>query len=344
MDNMSSAHQEATFPTFDSAWLDSSLALDHIDELPSLDSGFEFVRTSGQHDTPSYESHPRMGLSPWRFPLLQGTQSSALIPSRRPEWPSTLYPSSETDHHRTLSMNIGADSNSISPRYSLTAPGDAVPTLVRQEMLPRLSDTVPRSFTNAMSTYGMSHDPAPEQDAQWYGEESYVSANVLSYRDFLPPVDIQNEAADHQFDISSSFKLEAGVLSPPLTCDPVACDDDQMSHTMAARSRVGSQVVAEEDVGSDQPYAKLIHKAMMKAPGHRMTLRQIYDWFRDNTTKAKEPGSKGWQNSIRHNLSMNQVRWLYPLITWLINTTRPSKVKRPPNNMVSQRSRAMCGC
>ncbi|EXJ87136.1 hypothetical protein A1O3_04094 [Capronia epimyces CBS 606.96] len=57
---------------------------------------------------------------------------------------------------------------------------------------------------------------------------------------------------------------------------------------------------------NDKPYARLIYEALMQAPGHRMMLRDIYEWFRLNTTKPEESGSNGWQNSIRHNLSMNQ--------------------------------------
>jgi hypothetical protein len=63
----------------------------------------------------------------------------------------------------------------------------------------------------------------------------------------------------------------------------------------------------EDDVSLDKPYARLIWEALMQAPGHRMMLPEIYTWFQRNTNKARESGSKGWQNSIRHNLSMNQV-------------------------------------
>ncbi len=63
---------------------------------------------------------------------------------------------------------------------------------------------------------------------------------------------------------------------------------------------------------SDEPYAKLIFRALMSKPDRRMTLQEIYQWFRDNTTKADGDKDKkgGWQNSIRHNLSMNGVRVL----------------------------------
>ncbi|KAI0468448.1 hypothetical protein F4859DRAFT_524391 [Xylaria cf. heliscus] len=54
----------------------------------------------------------------------------------------------------------------------------------------------------------------------------------------------------------------------------------------------------------EEPYAKLIQRALMSANEHKMALQQIYQWFRDNTDKTNNDG-KGWQNSIRHNLSMN---------------------------------------
>lgn len=57
----------------------------------------------------------------------------------------------------------------------------------------------------------------------------------------------------------------------------------------------------------DEPYAQLIYKAFMSKPDHALTLQEIYQWFRENTDKADGEG-KGWQNSIRHNLSMNLVR------------------------------------
>ena len=58
---------------------------------------------------------------------------------------------------------------------------------------------------------------------------------------------------------------------------------------------------------SSEPYAQLIYRALKSVPSHRMVLKDIYEWFEKNTDKAKNNSSKGWQNSIRHNLSMNGV-------------------------------------
>lgn len=60
-------------------------------------------------------------------------------------------------------------------------------------------------------------------------------------------------------------------------------------------------------IDKEQPYAQLIYRALLDAPNHTMILRDIYDWFRRYTDKAAQSETKGWQNSIRHNLSMNGV-------------------------------------
>lgn len=58
----------------------------------------------------------------------------------------------------------------------------------------------------------------------------------------------------------------------------------------------------------DEPYAQRIFRCLKEAPNHTMILKDIYKWFKDNTDKGQDPNVKGWQNSIRHNLSMNKVR------------------------------------
>ena len=70
----------------------------------------------------------------------------------------------------------------------------------------------------------------------------------------------------------------------------------------------GCDLEEEEAPSNGKPYAQLIQECLLQAPNHRMMLRDIYDWFDRYTTKPDESGGSGWQNSIRHNLSMNKVR------------------------------------
>ena len=58
---------------------------------------------------------------------------------------------------------------------------------------------------------------------------------------------------------------------------------------------------------SNQSYAQVLHDCLVEAPNHSLSLKEIYSWVATNTTKAKEEGDRGWQNSVRHNLSMNGV-------------------------------------
>lgn len=52
-------------------------------------------------------------------------------------------------------------------------------------------------------------------------------------------------------------------------------------------------------------YAQLIGMAILRAPNRRLTLAQIYKWISD-TYSFYSPALAGWQNSIRHNLSLNK--------------------------------------
>ncbi len=70
--------------------------------------------------------------------------------------------------------------------------------------------------------------------------------------------------------------------------------------------RAGSPRSDGPERSGDDTYARLIYLALQEHPRHAMRLQELYQWFRDNTDKARASGT-GWMNSIRHNLSMNAV-------------------------------------
>jgi forkhead transcription factor HCM1 len=67
------------------------------------------------------------------------------------------------------------------------------------------------------------------------------------------------------------------------------------------------QFAALHDDGSKpgHSYAMLIGMAILRAPNRRLTLAQIYKWISD-TYSYYNAADAGWQNSIRHNLSLNK--------------------------------------
>ena len=126
-------------------------------------------------------------------------------------------------------------------------------------------------------------------------EDNMGDDNAAGYEneDLYPEDDVKAESpADSHVLVSYSPDSNDSVSPSP---DPDTC----------ARS---SAAAAKQN---DLSYAKLLHQAFMSTERHAMTLQEIYQWFMDNYPEKAKPGVKAWQNSIRHNLSMNDVSCLW---------------------------------
>ena len=103
--------------------------------------------------------------------------------------------------------------------------------------------------------------------------------------------------------------------TPPPEVSHLANKRSQPTKAVIPRREVNASSAkrAEDiDVQDDEiPYAQLIYKALMSVPSKTMILSEIYRYFRENIPRFAKTRTKGWQNSIRHNLSMNGVRFFY---------------------------------
>ncbi|CAJ2506340.1 Uu.00g004700.m01.CDS01 [Anthostomella pinea] len=64
-------------------------------------------------------------------------------------------------------------------------------------------------------------------------------------------------------------------------------------------------LIVDDGTKPGHSYAQLIGMAILRAPNRRLTLSQIYKWISD-TYSFYSAHDAGWQNSIRHNLSLNK--------------------------------------
>ncbi|KAF2834942.1 fork head transcription factor, partial [Patellaria atrata CBS 101060] len=60
-----------------------------------------------------------------------------------------------------------------------------------------------------------------------------------------------------------------------------------------------------KDIKPPYSYAVLIAQAILSAEDEQMTLNNIYEYIKKHYSYFRY-SEKGWQNSIRHNLSLNK--------------------------------------
>jgi Forkhead domain len=157
-------------------------------------------------------------------------------------------------------------------------------------------------------SFASSFQPSPAQ----YLSQGFAYSTQPAYDESYKMVDCSDVDACKE-DMTSSSTSPRIHSSPAMDVWPLAPED--ANQPFCSNTGMLTKDNQDDDEGpGDKPYARLIHEALMQAPGHRMMLREIYDWFVQNTTKPSESGTNGWQNSIRHNLSMNQVSACHQLL------------------------------
>ncbi|KAI2642705.1 hypothetical protein GGS21DRAFT_188866 [Xylaria nigripes] len=97
---------------------------------------------------------------------------------------------------------------------------------------------------------------------------------------------------------SARALLEAAPITESKACNKIKIDESYPeSATFPA--------IYDDGTKPGHSYAQLIGMAILRAPQKKLTLSQIYKWISD-TYKFYNANDAGWQNSIRHNLSLNK--------------------------------------
>ncbi|KAH3680676.1 hypothetical protein WICPIJ_008171 [Wickerhamomyces pijperi] len=94
------------------------------------------------------------------------------------------------------------------------------------------------------------------------------------------------------------------TLNPPRPQTPEPAKEEDEDFELPSP---GSMPEIVFDCGSKPPfsYATLIGMAILRGEDRKLTLSQIYSWI-SNTFRFYRKDELGWQNSIRHNLSLNK--------------------------------------
>lgn len=144
--------------------------------------------------------------------------------------------------------------------------------------------------------------PSPTHQSQLPPWTDFTIANAFEQTRARPRY---SPPQAYAYDTAPSFGPSLYATSSDLQTSP----QPKLHHPFRATERSAPRDSESESEGKqgEPPYAKLIFRALMNAPEHQMVLKDIYEWIAQNTDKARDPAFKGWQNSVRHNLSMNGV-------------------------------------
>lgn len=264
--------------------LETPMSPDHLLQHQNSDTLLPRLSGNPESDLAPQEDHSETATNwDWHAEYADGSNRTPLVwsPSRDPQEPSGLfqdYYQYQMDHNFAVTEGAYASSKPGEQAFwDFSSANTSNSLMTSQTYPPYLFSPGHQQVHNAV----IDPQQIRRDNVMLLTPETYDSANE-SFRSYY----------SSSTRSSPSIKMEYPVPNIEFTRSPATMMDN----------------ISDEDGSSTlEPYAQLIYRALKSVAGHAMVLKEIYEWFEKNTDKAKDPSSKGWQNSIRHNLSMNGV-------------------------------------
>lgn len=137
---------------------------------------------------------------------------------------------------------------------------------------------------------------------QTHGQRANLCVQSSSYS----PPSVECLAAEIESVQSRATDLESEVDRRVITPDSTDMVSDAAQNKTTSTSAGTQSSDPKEGPGTKPPmsYIGLISKAILQSPDRRMNLGSIYTWMEMNFPYFRQ-NSRGWRNSVRHNLSLN---------------------------------------